>query len=92
MTSLSPSTVKDFIFNLAQTHYARGLPAVAMMNTYDLKYVLKMLEQIWKSYHCNRLALEHEKRHLFILYLVNRRVGGEDFGPPSGFCGFNVFF
>ena len=45
-----------------------------------------------KLCHCNKLALEHEKRHLFSLYLVNRRVGSEDFGSPSGFCGFNVFF
>ena len=41
MTSLSPSTVKDFIFNQAQTHFAGGLPAVAMMNTYDLKIRFK---------------------------------------------------
>ena len=39
MTSLSPSTVKDF--NVAQTHNAGGLPAVAMMNTYDFKIRLK---------------------------------------------------
>ena len=41
MTSLSPSTVKDFICNVAQTHNAGGLPTVAMMNTYDLKIRLK---------------------------------------------------
>ena len=28
---------KGFIFNQAQTHYAGGLLAVAMMNTYDFK-------------------------------------------------------
>ena len=37
MTSLLPSTVKNFIFNVAQTHYVGGLPAVVMMNATDLK-------------------------------------------------------
>ena len=41
MTLLSPSTEKNFIFNVAQTHYAEGLPAVAMMKTYDLKICFK---------------------------------------------------
>ena len=41
MTSLSPSTVKNFMFNVAQTHNAGGLPTVAMMNTYDLKICFK---------------------------------------------------
>ena len=41
MTSLSPSTVKDFVFNLARTRYAGGLSTIAMMNTYDLKICFK---------------------------------------------------
>ena len=32
---------KGFYFNLAQTRYAGGLPALVMMNTYDLKIRFK---------------------------------------------------
>ena len=72
MTSLSQSTIKNFIFNLAQTHYPGELPAVATMNTYDLKICFKNALNKFGSY-ITAIDWRNARKKAFVYFVLGQQ-------------------